>query len=176
MDRTDFIVFFHLCCTPDSLFKALVEWVIGFSNRFRKSLLCLSGLVGKECVEIRPVSIADGQPTCKRAERRFICVVYNAAVIPSFINDPTVQAEKPSCEIQYNYWLLPESRVCVRKWYGGSRADPSFPLTSMLRVSAAFKSDLKPVCLSKLLALILVLKIIESLRLENTFRTVGSNQ
>lgn len=75
-----------------------------------ESLLFLSGLVGKECVEIRPVNIADGQPMHKQAERRLICVVYNAAVIPSFKNNPTVQAEKPSCKIQYNYWLLPESQ------------------------------------------------------------------
>lgn len=55
-------------------------------------------------------------------------------------------------------------------------SDPSFPLTNVLRVSAAFKSDLKPDCLSRLLALILVLKIIESLRLENASVTVRSNQ
>lgn len=31
-----------------------------FKQWFRKSLLFLSGLVGKECVEIRPVSTTDG--------------------------------------------------------------------------------------------------------------------
>lgn len=51
--------FFHLCCTygtPDSLFQALVELCDKvFKQRFRKSLFFLSGLVGKECVEIKPV-------------------------------------------------------------------------------------------------------------------------
>lgn len=55
-------------------------------------------------------------------------------------------------------------------------SDPSFPLANVLRVSAAFKSDLKPVCLNKLLALILVLTITESLKLENTSMTVRSKQ
>lgn len=55
-------------------------------------------------------------------------------------------------------------------------SDPSFPLANVLGVSAAFKSDLKPVCLNKLLDLILVLKIIESLRLENTSKTIKCNQ
>lgn len=109
MDRADFMVFstcvvlLIVCLRP-----LLSEWY-DFQTGL-ESLFFLSGLVGKECVEIRPVSIADGQPTCKQAERRLICVVYNAAVIPSFKNNPTVQAEKPSCKIQYNYWLLPESQ------------------------------------------------------------------
>lgn len=37
--------FFHLCCTygtPDSLFQALVECVIRFSNRGLESLCCFS--------------------------------------------------------------------------------------------------------------------------------------
>lgn len=41
-------------------------------------------------------------------------------------------------------------------------SDPSFSLINVFGVRAAFKSDLKPVCLSKLLVLILVLKITES--------------
>lgn len=100
-----------------------------FKQRFRKSLLFLSGLVGKECVEIRPVSTADGQPTRQQAEAASLCG-YNAALICSFINNPAVQAEKPSCEICYNDWLLPESRVCRRKCYGGSRAASVWPLLS----------------------------------------------
>lgn len=107
-------------------------------------------------------------------------MVYNAALILGFINNSALLRQRSS---------LVKSDIiigcCQRAEYalgngmeeaGLLLSDPSFPLTSVLRVSAAFKSGLKPVCLSTLLALILVLKIIESLRLENTSKNIKSNQ
>lgn len=85
-------------------------------------------------------------------------MVCNAALILSFINNLAVQAEKPSKSniIIGCCWRAEWALGNGMEEAGLLLSDPSFPLTNVLRVSAAFKSDLKPVCLSKLLALILV--------------------
>lgn len=75
-------------------------------------------------------------------------MVYNAALILSFINNPTVQAEKLSCEIRYNIGCCQRAKYALGNGMeeaGLLVSDPSFPLTDALRVSAAFKPDLKHV-------------------------------